>query len=167
MLWFIIVIVKFLFKEEIYCCQSEIGQDRTSNTFRHVFVSCWTQWLLTIHMCLLIPLEGKNPDMKNDLLINSSWIWKGKIFLVQLSGRGCLCFPAEVLHRPGGQNDPHSWILFSLHCSAWLCIIKPQTALLTWAGAYSSLRLVTACSESWHNSQCKENIVILKSLGGR
>lgn len=39
---------------------------------------------------------------------------------------------AEVLHRAGGQNDPHSRSLFPLHCSAGLCIIKPQTALLTW-----------------------------------
>lgn len=110
MLWFIIVIAKFLFKELIYCCQSEIHHDRTSNTFRYMFVSCWTQWLLRLHMCLLlIPLEGKNPGMKKDLWINSSWIWKGQVFLVQLSGRGCLGFPAEVGGWSPAQDKGTEW----------------------------------------------------------
>lgn len=121
-------------------------------------MSCWTQWLLRIHMCfLLIPLEGKNPDMKKELLINSSWIWKGQIFLVQLSSSlsWVPCW-SWWLKSCIGQGDRMTLVAeVCVLCTAQLGSASPNLKLLCWhgAGAHSLLRLVTACSENCYNSQ--------------
>lgn len=50
-----------------------VGQDRTSNTFRHVFVSCLTVTFKNTYVLVVdIPPEVKNPDVKDDILINIS-----------------------------------------------------------------------------------------------
>lgn len=57
----------------------------------------WRLWILRMGMCLLlIPFESKIAAWNKGLLINSNWLLKGQRFLVWLSGRGHLGFPAEV-----------------------------------------------------------------------
>lgn len=75
------------------------------------------QWLLRIHMCLLlIAPEVKNPDMKNDILISSSCIWKGQVFLVQPLAEAVLVsllrLMAEVLHRAGVEQPSQQRLVF-------------------------------------------------------